>query len=270
MNIVNWAKKNFEPGQDTILVTGASSGIGLEYLKQLASLACTIYAVSEEKEKLEQLATEVSESTSSLVVPVCCDFSSVQQVDELLGKLPGWNIRILVNNAGIGMKGKFCGYSFDDVDRIYRINTCTPMKILLATVPGMVEEGRGVVIQVTTVNVITPIPLNSLYTGGKTAVSSTFSAMAYELRNTGVLFQEVRPGTTQTPFHDKQGVRPRSMLMNARDVAGRSLNNIHQRILFPNRVDRLLAPVVERLPLFLRMRIAFYFLRRRLGLHDEV
>jgi len=169
MNIYQWAANNFNTETDRILITGASSGIGYQYVKQLSQLGADIYIVSEEKEKLRQIAEDLNRKNASTIIPLYCDFSLPEEVNTFIKEIKSLMFRILVNNAGIGMKGAFIHHTARDIDRIYNINTCTPLKILLATLPEMVSGNAGVIIQVTTVNVVTPIPLNALYTGEKPA-----------------------------------------------------------------------------------------------------
>ncbi len=266
MNIYSWAKNNFKHDSDCIIITGATSGIGYEYLKLISNIRSTIYIVSEENEKLEEIAKELTNSTVATVIPITCDFSSPTDVKNFINNIKNLNVKILINNAGIGMKGLFRSHTSEEIDRIYNINTITPLKILLAVIPNMLKHNSGVVIQVTTVNVVTPIPLNSLYTGGKTGLSSTFSAVMFEHKNTNIIFHEMRPGTTETPFHEKQGVIPKAMLMSAKEVASRSLNNIDKKIFHPNRADRVLVKLGGHLPLFTKMHVGLFFLKKRLGI----
>lgn len=265
MSMFTWAKHNFDPDKDCILITGASSGIGYEYLKLALDIGGRIYVVSDEKEKLNEIAETLTDKKST-IIPIVCDFSCQEEVKKFTDTIKHLRIKILINNAGIGMKGPFLSHSPEDIVRIYNINTITPLKILLATLPFMKKNNCGVVVQVTTVNVAAPIPLNAIYTGGKTGLSSTFLAIAFEERKSKIVFHELRPGTTETPFHEKQGVKPKSMLMRAEEVARRSANNIHEKVFHPNKLDRILVVVFGHFPLFLKMQIGLFLLKKRLGI----
>lgn len=261
-----WLSGNFTRGTDRVLITGGSSGIGRAYLEQIASLGYDCIIVSEAREELESVAKQVRERFRVEVDPIHCDLSDAASLDRLLdGDLRGLHIPFLINNAGFGLKGFFLDIPPERYRAIIAVNAVAPTLITHRLLPPMIEAGRGVIVHVASINVASPIPKNAVYTATKSYIWSYALALSSELEDSGILLQTCLPGTTNTPFHVKQGATPQSMTMAPDQVASGSLANLHRRVFIPNPMDRVLYPIVSALPVALRMKIASHLMKKRLG-----
>jgi short-subunit dehydrogenase len=165
------------------------------------------------------------------------------------------------------MKGDFTEASIESLAAILNVNSLTPALLLHIILPKMRKTKCGLVINVATVNVASPIPYNSMYTATKFFSYALSLSVGYENHAHGITFQTMLPGTTATPFHDKQNAHPAksSLTMLPDEVAKGSLSNLNSHIYIPNRIDRLFFPFMSRLPIFFRMKLAHFILKKRLG-----
>lgn len=266
MKYTEWINKYFDKNKDLVVITGATSGIGFEYLKLFAAEKCNCLAISNEKEQLHNIAKEMKVKFGITVKTIYCDLANVADVNNLESELTQHSIKILINNAGIGIKGDFLSHNREDYEQILLINSLAPTLISHMVLPQMRNKNCGVIINVATVNVATPIPKNTVYTASKFYTWAFTLALSQENTNYNILFQTMLPGTTDTPFHTKQGAKPSALTMQPNIVAKRSLENLDKLVYIPNKIDRMFFPIMCRLPIVFRMKLAFYILQKRLGL----
>lgn len=228
--INEWLETSFDRATDYALVTGASSGIGLEYLKALAGLGCPCIATSENADELSRACSLLRKSGATQIAEIVSDLSTSEGIENLLAGIEEFNVAILVNNAGIGMKGSFIDHDPGCYAALVGLNSIAPTLICRHVLPDMIDKRRGLVIHVASINAITPIAYNAVYTASKAYLLYYAYAVAFELRDTPLVFQIVLPGTTDTPFHQRQGAAPQAMFMAPDVVVKRSLQ----------RIDRLL------------------------------
>ena len=182
----------------TALVTGASSGIGEQFARQLAARGHDLVLVARRTERLAALAAELP--TEAKVVP--CDLATdaaalPAQVAEL-----GVEIELLVNNAGFGTFGRFWEIDPGRDAEMVRVNCEAVVSLSRAFVPGMVERGRGGVINVASVSSFQPLPYTAVYAASKAFVRSFTDALHAELAGTGVAVLAVNPGPVRTDWHE--------------------------------------------------------------------
>ncbi len=264
MNAKEWIDSSFDCQNDYVLVTGASSGIGLEYLKAFLALGCRCIATSNDAAELAETCDSLQGKHRGPIIEVVADLSTLNGIQQLLSSIQGYSIGVLVNNAGFGIKGPFVEQNPQLYSDVVVLNSLAPTLISRHCVPQMLSKGRGLVLHVASVNAVTPIGYNAVYTATKAYLLYYAYAMAYELKQSPLMFQIVLPGTTNTPFHRRQGAVPQSMFMSPDLVVSRSLARIDQSVHVSNRFDRLLLPIVSMLPLSLRIRLGTYLLKRRL------
>jgi len=264
MKMQNWIQENLKK-DEYVLITGTTSGIGYEYAKAFASYGCNLICVSNEKQALESQKTGFEKKYGIRVVNFEVDLSDVratQRVAEEASKLP---VRVLVNNAGFGLKGRFEKNPVSAYIDIVSVNVTAPVVFTHAILPKMQAEGRGAIIHVASINALVPIPNNQVYTATKAFIYSYASAVSRENKTSKLRFQLVLPGTTKTPFHDRQGAVPTRMTMMPEDVVKASLSNITQSVCIPNRADGVIAKIIPFLPRKFAMDLAAYLLKKRLG-----
>jgi short-subunit dehydrogenase len=186
---------------ETALITGASSGIGEEFARQLAARGYDLILVARRKERLDKLAEELP--TKAIVVE--CDLGS--EADKLPGKVKRHklDVDLLVNNAGFGTRGHFADIDGKRDAEMVRVN-CEAVVILThAFVPAMIERGKGGVITVASTAGKQPLPYETTYGASKAFAISFMEALSMELRDTGVKTLVVNPGPVKTEWQDVAG-----------------------------------------------------------------
>ncbi|HBM82164.1 MAG TPA: NAD(P)-dependent oxidoreductase, partial [Halieaceae bacterium] len=132
------------------LVTGASSGLGAQYCRQLASRCKTIIAVGRRSEQLQALRTELEEQTR--VYPVVADLATVEGVTRTVEALRQQGpVDLLINNAGFSTLGDFADSSLEVELQMVRLQVDAPLELVRAALPFMREQGSGAIINVASV-----------------------------------------------------------------------------------------------------------------------
>ena len=185
----------------TALITGASSGIGQEFARQLAAMGYDVILVARRKERLENLAEELP--TNAHVVT--CDLGS--EAEELAGKVAklGADVDLLVNNAGFGLRGHFADLDAGREAEMVRVNCEAVVTLTHAFLPAMIERGQGGVITVASTAGMQPLPYETTYAATKAFAISFTEALSMELRGTGVKCLVVNPGPVKTEWQAVAG-----------------------------------------------------------------
>ncbi len=195
----------------TVLITGASSGIGLELARKLAPRARALVLVARRAERLEELKSELSARHSSLVVRTePCDLSDPDAVDALSGRLleDFGAVDVLVNNAGAGLQGL---YEKSDWDRIYGLIRLNVMALALLTrrlIPAMVARRKGGVLNINSGAGVAIMPGMAAYVGSKHFVTGFTETLRAELAETGVIVSQALPGPVETGFDEAANIGP--------------------------------------------------------------
>jgi uncharacterized protein len=186
---------------ETALITGASSGIGEEFARQLAARGYELVLVARRKKRLEQLAEELP--TTAHIVP--SDLAS--EAEKLHGKVAklGVDIDLLVNNAGFGLRGHFKDLDPTREAEMVRVNCEAVVTLTHAFVPPMIERGNGGVITVASTAGMQPLPYETTYAATKAFAISFMEALSMELRGTGVKCLVVNPGPVKTEWQQVAG-----------------------------------------------------------------
>jgi len=186
---------------DTALITGASSGIGDQFARQLAGRGYELILVSRRKDRLERLAEQVASPAHVIE----CDLGS--EADKLADKVETLDadVDLLVNNAGFGLRGHFLEFDAEREAEMVRVNCEAVVRLTHACVPGMVERGRGGVITVASTAGMQPLPYETTYAASKAFAISFMEALSMELRGTGVRALVVNPGPVKTEWQAVAG-----------------------------------------------------------------
>ena len=243
---------------EVALVTGASSGIGAEFAKQLSARGYEVILVARRAERLEQLASELPGTAH--VVP--CDL--INDAPSLAGKVAelGLEVDVLVNNAGFGTHGHFTEIDpARDAEQV-RLNCEALVTLTHAFLPGMVERRRGGVITVASTAGMQPLPYEATYSATK-AFARTFSdALSAELRGTGVKALCVNPGPVPTEWQVVAGYEPDHLppvpgKISAAQVASESIRAFERgrRTLIPGFVIRWYMRINKPAPLGIKLRV---------------
>jgi short-subunit dehydrogenase len=247
------------------LVTGASSGIGLAYARQLAARGAGLLLVADDP-RLPDVADRLREQYGVAVDSLVLDLSIDPALDKVIGWVGDRRVEVLVNNAGFGAKGPFITVDPVDYARLIQVNLAVPVQLTRALLPAMVARGRGAVIHVASVNALAPMPYSAVYSATKTFLLTYASAIWYENRDRGVVFQTLLPGTTATAFHDRQHTELPSWASAPDAVAASSLRRLGRHLVHvPGTLNRALRVLGALMPMRARTAAAAEALQASLG-----
>ncbi|HXG35609.1 MAG TPA: SDR family NAD(P)-dependent oxidoreductase [Dehalococcoidia bacterium] len=185
----------------TAIVTGASSGIGLATARRLARAGANVVLLAREPERLQAAASTISNlPVRSLAIPLdMADragvFAAVERALEAFG-----SVDILVNNAGLGLSASIADGKTENMRRVFDVNFFGYINAIQAVVPPMRRQGRGVIVNVSSVTGRIPTPFNGVYAASKAAIAAMSDALRLELKGGGISVLTVYPGFTRTDF----------------------------------------------------------------------
>ncbi|MEA1997010.1 MAG: SDR family NAD(P)-dependent oxidoreductase [Gemmatimonadota bacterium] len=183
------------------LVTGASSGIGLEFARAAAADGMNLVLVARRRERLESLASELEKGNGIETLVIELDLSSLESVDLLSEKTAHIEVDILILNAGYGYYGDFIRQDEDDLARMITLNCTSTALLARRFLPKMADRGRGALIIVSSVLGFFPGPWGSAYSATKAFDLMLGESLAPELRDAGVDLLNCCPASTRTEFH---------------------------------------------------------------------
>jgi NAD(P)-dependent dehydrogenase (short-subunit alcohol dehydrogenase family) len=186
-----------------ILITGASSGIGLETALKVGDASGEVLLVSRTREKLEEVAAQVEERGGTAHVHPC-DLSDLDDIDRLADEVlrEHGRIDILINNAGRSIR-RSVARSYDrmhDFERTMQLNYFGALKLILAFLPGMRERKAGHIINVSSIGVQTNTPRFSAYVASKAALDAFSRCVAPEVVGDNVKFTTIYMPLVRTPM----------------------------------------------------------------------
>jgi uncharacterized protein len=211
----------------TVLVTGASSGIGAELARQLAQRGYNVTLSARRKERLDELAGELRTAHDVRVDVEPCDLGDRTARTALIERLRAGELEVVgvCNNAGLGFLGPFHELPLERESGVVAINVEAVHELTGAFLPRMVEQGNGAVLNVASTAAFQPLPGFATYAASKAFVVSFSEAVHSELSGTGVSVTALCPGFTRTEFTAASGTPetedrlPGFTLMDADDVA---------------------------------------------------
>ncbi len=210
-------------GKGTALITGASSGIGLELAKVFSAEGHDLVLVARRQELLEELAQEIAEDCGRDPKVFARDLTADGAAAELQETLvdEGLEIEVLVNNAGVLEDGPFLETEPSRLSNLMTLNVVALTELTRALLPPMVERGRGHLLNVASLASFQPIPHLALYAASKAFVLSLTESLSEELAGTGVTATALCPGLTDTSMvSGAMGSDvPSYLMMDAKSVA---------------------------------------------------
>ena len=256
--------------QRTVLITGASAGIGAAFARHLAKEGYGLLLVARRAEKLQALATELQQAyqvpctvfTADLNDPTApqaiMDFAKKEQI----------NIDVLINNAGLAGKGSFAGSPWSELAGEIQVMITAVTQLCHLVLPHMRAQGWGRIINMSSIAALSPPAESLIYTGVKSYVLNMSQSLDMELKPQGIHVTAVCPGFTHSEFHDHMGTRDAanklpSLLWQEADVVvaeGWRAVMRGQPVCVTGMVNKVMASSMRPLPLTLQ-----YFLGNRLN-----
>jgi short-subunit dehydrogenase len=184
----------------TALITGASSGIGLELARIFARNDCDVILVARESDRLRQAAS----SLKARVIP--CDLADRQAPQAIHDELAGIPIDYLVNNAGFGLGGPFSVTDRQTERDMIQVNVASLVDVTKLFLPAMLARRSGRIMNVASTAAFQPGPLMAIYYASKAFVLSFTEAIAEELTGSGVTVTALCPGPTASDFQRRAGL----------------------------------------------------------------
>jgi short-subunit dehydrogenase len=190
------------------LVTGASSGLGAEFARQIAGRGYDLVITARRRERLDALAEEVRAKLGVRVNVVACDLGAAGGAAQVLAALDEAGIvpSLLVNNAGFGVHGLAVEQSLARQLEMIDLNVRALTELSLALGAKMAARGSGAIVNVASTGAFQPSPYVAAYAATKSYVLSFTHALAWELAARGVRVLAVCPGATKTEFFEAGGV----------------------------------------------------------------
>jgi hypothetical protein len=178
----------------TVVVTGGAKGIGLAVVERFAALGDEVIALGRDEAALARLSIKTA----------VCDVTDEDAVSRTFQQIGA--VDVLVNNAGFGTGGYFQRLDLDRELELVRVNIEALVELCGRHVPGMVERGRGAVLNVASTAAFQPLPRQATYSASKSFVLAFTEALHSDLRGTGVQATVLCPGPVRTEFADTAGI----------------------------------------------------------------
>lgn len=260
----------------TALVTGGSSGIGLEFARELAGRGGDLILVARSEARLREAADGLESRYGVRVETLALDLSesgAVEGTSNAVAEL-GIQVDVLVNNAGSGYYGRFLeGPGPEEVWKGVTLNVASAVALTRAFLPGMISRGDGAVINLSSTAAFQPVPYMATYGAGKAFMLSFSEALWAECQGTGVRVLAVCPGAVETEFWADWGNRdPRRYtyltgISTPRQVAEAGISALEagKGLVVPELRDRILARSIAFAPRSVVARLSEWMNRLKRG-----
>ncbi|MEV7419618.1 SDR family oxidoreductase [Streptomyces sp. NPDC089919] len=216
----------------TVLITGASSGLGAAFARAFAAKRCDLVLVARDKARLEDLAQELAAAHGVAAEVLPADLLDEAQCAAVARRLaePGRPVDMLVNNAGFGLPAPFPYSPVEDEERMLELLVQVPLRLTHAAVPGMRERRRGAVLNVASVAGLLP---TGTYGAAKAWLIAFSESLRVDLAPYGVRVLAVVPGFTRTEFQERAGMDvsalPSSVWLEPEAVVAHALRDLALR-----------------------------------------
>ncbi|MEO6966512.1 MAG: SDR family oxidoreductase [Acidobacteriaceae bacterium] len=194
--------------QGTALITGASSGIGEEFARQLAARGWSLILVARSQDRLEALRSELMSAHMGIdILAVALDLTVPGAPEELFQRTQAANLEVtlLINNAGFGAHGEFASIDRERQRQMIVLNIAALVALTHLYLQPMIKRRGGGVINIASVAGFLPLPYSAVYASTKAFVRSFSEALHEEVHQQGVHVLAVHPGSTQTKFFQVAG-----------------------------------------------------------------
>lgn len=216
----------------SVLITGASTGIGAAYAERFALRGHDLVLVARNMARMEALAARLRDDYGVLVDILQADLAEPAELATVEARLRDDNgIGILVNNAGTAIGGSFVEQSVDDMTHLVALNATALVRLSSAIAPRLAKAGTGAIVNVGSVVGLAPEFGMTVYGATKAFVLFLSQGLAHELGSRGVYIQAVLPATTRTEIWDHVGadINAMSNVMEVGDLVDAALVGFDRR-----------------------------------------
>ena len=249
----------------TVLITGASAGIGYEFARQLAPVVSTMVLVARRNDRLEALKSELKVINPKLEIfsrPL--DLRDKDELERFCDWLDesGLAIDALINNAGLGDHGPFVDCEWDRVNSMLQVNVYALTYLTFRVLPKMRKARCGVILNVSSIASLLPLPNSAVYAATKAYVTSFSEAVRAELRSSDISVTALCPGPVSTEYllhatragERQRHTAPDSFIVPVQEVVRQALKavtNDRARVI-PGTIVNLAMTAVAFLPMFIK------------------
>ena len=190
------------------LVTGASSGLGADFARELAGRGAGLTLVARREDRLRALQRELADAGADVRV-VALDLNDPDAPDRLAAgaEADGRPVDVLVNSAGFGLYGPFSELDWERERAMLELDMIVPVHLTKLFLPGMLDRRVGWVLNIASIGAYQPSPLYASYSAAKSFILNFTEALSYELRGSGVVATALSPGIVATEFLQVAGQR---------------------------------------------------------------
>lgn len=218
--------------KSTVLITGASSGIGATYADRFARRGHDLVLVARDKARLEALAERLRGEAGVAVDILKADLTDPGDLHAVETRLrDDQRIGILINNAGASLSGTFADQTTDDIGRLVALNTTAVVRLASAITPRLVKAGEGAIVNISSVVGLAPEFGSTVYGATKAFVTFLSQGLDLELGPRGVYVQAVLPAATRTEIWERSGkdVNTLAAVMEVEDLVDAALIGFDRR-----------------------------------------
>jgi len=248
-----------EPSRKLALITGASSGIGAAFARAYAGRGFDVALVARRADRLEALAAELADRHGVEAFAIRADLAACEAEGPVLAEMArrGRVVEVLVNNAGFGITQNFAAIPWSRQRDFLMTMAVTPCALAHAVIPGMVERGSGVIINVASMVGYAPgVAGNSLYPAVKSLMIKFSQSLDAEYRGAGLRIVALCPGSTVSEFGAAAGIpgreaqRPRFGVQTAEAVVEAAIRaaDAGRVVVVPGWYNRLAVALMRLLP----------------------
>ena len=240
---------------DWAIVTGASSGIGLELAIQLAQAGFNLVINARNAEKLDQVKRDLSAQHSIQIKTVEADLSKSSGIDKLIHESQGLNIGLLINNAGYGTSGLFVDSSLHEETDMLKVNCEAVLSLTHFFAQKFKQQKRGGIIFLSSLVAFQGVPYAANYAATKAYIQSFAEALAVELKSFGVSVLAAAPGPVESNFGQRanmrmgKGLKPSELGVPILSALGKQTNVI------PGLLSKILIYSLRTVPRFAKVKI---------------
>ena len=241
------------------LVTGASSGIGLEICKYLASKKYNLILTARNEQKLKDLSSELSNNFKIKCDYISCDLSMIESPKEIYDycKSKKYNVNVLVNNAGFALPNSFEKTPMEDEERFLRVLSTSVISLTKIFINDMILNKEGKIMIVSSVAAYAPpSKIQVLYGPVKTFMNRFSEALNLSYNNIGITCTALCPGYTVTNFHTASGVQdemdrvPKFLKKSAKRIAIEGVDGMlkGKKIVVPTKTWKVIVFLLKIVP----------------------
>src|ERR1700712_2637620 len=241
--------QNHDMANETALITGASSGIGLELAREFARNKHPLIIVAPDDEELDEIAEQLKAEFGVAVTPIAADLTDPDAAEDIFNTIEeaGLTVEVLVNNAGLGQRGKFWEIPLEKDLEMIHLNIEAVIRLTKLFLPPMIARGQGVILNTASVAGFEPGPMMAIYHATKAFILSWSEALATELEDTAITVTALCPGPVDTDFFPKADLVEttafqKANVMSPQEVAkvGHEAAMKGERVIIPGALNKVM------------------------------